>query len=135
MKNSRSVQGSGQFIRQTHLLTYGCSALFIIVAINFISAFVAERPDRQPTLITNSGAVLCRTPFQLRKAIIAADSGDGIRVRQLDCTRPGPGVSAELMPPNMPLNGPWQVKLKYSDGVTRNVWGYADDFQPNRDEP
>lgn len=133
--NTGTLKDSGRLNPQSLALGYGLIALFVIEAIIAMSAFLVQRPDPHATLITNSNAVFCRTPFQLGKAIIAADNGDGTRVRQLDCTRPGSGVRAKIIDPNMPLNGPWQVQLIYKDGSRPIMWGYAQDFQSNSNEP
>jgi hypothetical protein len=42
------------------------------------------------------GGVLCETPFQLRKAITAANRGESQRVWQLGCMRAGDGTKVIL---------------------------------------
>jgi hypothetical protein len=42
---------------------------------------------------TVHGAVLCATPFQLRKAIVAAHRDEAQRVWQLGCMRAGRGIN------------------------------------------
>src|SRR5437660_5713309 len=74
---------------------------------------------------TVHGAVLCATPFQLRKAIVAAHR-DG--VWQLGCMRAGRGMKVILSDALAPPYGPWQVQLMPDDGPSLVMWGYASSF-------
>jgi hypothetical protein len=38
---------------------------------------------------TRADTVVCETPFQIRKAIVATARDDGARIRSLSCSRPG----------------------------------------------
>ena len=40
---------------------------------------------------TRADTVICETPFQIRKALVAMAQDDGARIRSLACTRPGAG--------------------------------------------
>jgi hypothetical protein len=81
------------------------------------------------TIRTVFGAVLCETPFQLRKAIIAARQGDGERVRQLDCIRSGNGIKTIVPDQIAPPFGPWRVRLMPNNAPSLTLWGYASDFE------
>jgi hypothetical protein len=78
---------------------------------------------------TVSGGVLCTTPFQLRKAIIAAHHGDERRVRRLGCMTTSDGVSAILIDESAPFAGPWQVRLMPEGAPAATMWGYASSFK------
>jgi hypothetical protein len=84
---------------------------------------------------TVHGAVLCSTPFQLRKAIVAAHRDEPQRVWQLGCTRTGQGMTAILSDGIMPPYGPWQVQLATDSGPTLTLWGYASSFTVHANEP
>jgi hypothetical protein len=79
------------------------------------------------------GGVLCETPFQLRKAITAANRGESQRVWQLGCTRAGDGTKAILLDQIAPPFGPWQVQLMTNGGLPLPMWGYASSFKFNTD--
>ena len=79
------------------------------------------------------GAVFCETPFQLRKAIIAADEGEGEQVRQLGCIRSGEGIEAIVTDQIALPFGPWQVRLMSNDAPSLILWGYASDFKSIHD--
>jgi hypothetical protein len=63
------------------------------------------------------GGVLCETPFQLRKAITAANRGESQRVWQLGCIRTGDGARVilfdQIAPPlwtmESPIIGRWWI--------------------------
>jgi hypothetical protein len=77
---------------------------------------------------TAHGAVLCATPFQLRKAIVAAHRDEAQLVWQLGCMRAGRGMKAILSDGITPPYGPWQVQLVPDDGPSLVMWGYASSF-------
>ena len=78
---------------------------------------------------TVSGGVLCATPFQLRKAIIAAHLGDEGRMRRLGCMRTRDGVRAIVIDESVPFAGPWQVRLMPDGAPAVTMWGYASSFK------
>ncbi len=84
---------------------------------------------------TVHGAVLCTTPFQLRKAIVAANRDEAQRVWQLGCMRAGRGVKVILSDAIAPPYGPWQVQLVPDDGPNVIMWGYASSFTAYPDKP
>ena len=96
----------------------------LALAIAPLGASAQERVIR-----TVFGAVLCETPFQLRKAIVAAHQGDGEEVRQLDCMRSGEGIQAVVPDQIGPPFGPWQVRLMPEGAPSLVLWGYASDFE------
>jgi hypothetical protein len=77
---------------------------------------------------TVHGAVLCTTPFQLRKATVAAHRDEAQRVWQLGCMRAGREVKVILSDGIAPPYGPWQVQLVPDDGPSLVMWGYASSF-------
>jgi hypothetical protein len=77
---------------------------------------------------TVHGAVLCTTPFQLRKATVAAHRDEAQRVWQLGCMRAGRGMKVILSDALAPPYGPWQVQLMPNDGPNLVMWGYASSF-------
>jgi hypothetical protein len=77
---------------------------------------------------TVHGAVLCATPFQLRKATVAAHHDEAQRVWQLGCVRASRGIKAILSDAIAPPYGPWQVQLVGDDGSSLMMWGYATSF-------
>jgi hypothetical protein len=77
---------------------------------------------------TAHGAVLCATPFQLRKAIVAAHRDEAQRVWQLGCMRAGRGIKVIFSDGIAPPYGPWQVQLVPDDGPSLSMWGYASSF-------
>ena len=84
-----------------------------------------EALREQTQMVTRAGAVVCATPFQLRRAIIAAHLGEGGRVLQLGCMRPRMGTRGVLIFKTMMLNGPWEVELIDESGSRTFVWTYA----------
>ena len=47
---------------------------------------------------TWADTVVCGTPFQIRKAVVAMSHDDGARIRSLSCSRPGPAKGCALFP-------------------------------------
>ena len=80
------------------------------------------------------GGVLCETPFQLRKAITAANRGESQRVWQLGCMRAGDGTKVILFDQIAPPLGPWKVQLTPNGVASVVLWGYSSSFQVNPDE-
>jgi hypothetical protein len=80
------------------------------------------------------GGVLCETPFQLRKAITAANRGESQRVWQLGCMRAGDGTKVILFDQIAPRYGPWKVQLTPDGGSSVVVWGYSSSFKVNSEE-
>jgi hypothetical protein len=78
---------------------------------------------------TVHGSILCATPFQLRKAIVAARRDDGRRIAQLGCVRTGAGVTAVLLAQPVAGFGPWQIRLSAEGMPPLTLWGYASSFQ------
>ncbi len=90
-------------------------------------------------MLTRHGAVFCTTPFQLRKAIVAASRGEGRHIRQLGCTRTGAGtkamVKAMVFAQSAGPFGPWRVQLAPEGAAPLIVWSYASSFdsaEPDR---
>src|SRR5262249_32979680 len=83
---------------------------------------------------TVHGAVLCTTPFQLRKAIVADGRDEVQRVGQWGCMRAGQGMKLILSDGITPPYGPWQVQLVTESGPSLTLWGYASSFTPHPDE-
>jgi hypothetical protein len=80
------------------------------------------------------GGVLCETPFQLRKAITAANRGESQRVWQLGCMRAGDGTKVILFDQIAPPFGPWKVQLTPDGRSSLVLWGYSSSFKINSDE-
>lgn len=80
------------------------------------------------------GGVLCETPFQLRKAITAANRGESQRVWQLGCIRTGDGARVILFDQIAPPFGPWKVQLTADGGSSLVLWGYSPSFKVNPNE-
>lgn len=80
---------------------------------------------------TKANAVLCETPFQIRKAIVAMGQDDGAEIMTLGCTRPGTGRKAHLISTPVPQFGPWLVALVSTEGLTVTMWGYPNQFEPD----
>jgi hypothetical protein len=75
-----------------------------ILRITWMLSLVSGGADTSDLEVyTVSGGVLCETPFQLRKAIIAAHRGDKERVRRLGCMVTAEGVKAVLINQRMPF--------------------------------
>src|SRR5260370_40255458 len=83
---------------------------------------------------TVHGAVLGATPFQLRKAIVAAHRNEAQRVWQLGCIRAGRGVKVILSDAIAPPYGPWQIQFLPDDGPSLVMWGYASSFTADPDK-
>jgi hypothetical protein len=83
---------------------------------------------------TKGDTVVCETPFQIRKAIVAMSHDDGARIRSLSCSRPGSGKRVRVV--SMPATGygPWEIELISEQGAAATMWGYADQFEADRDE-
>jgi hypothetical protein len=103
----------------------------ITIAISLIPAVVESS---ELVLRTAFGGVFCATPFQLRKAIIAANADDGARIRQLGCLRTEGGIKAVWIDQIALPYGPWQVRLLPRYGPPNTVWGYASSFQSDSEE-
>jgi hypothetical protein len=99
-----------------------------------ISLMPAEVECSDLVLRTAFGGVFCATPFQLRKAIIAANADDGARIRQLGCLRTEGGIKAVWIDQIALPYGPWQVRLLPRYGPPTTVWGYASSFQSDSEE-
>ena len=80
------------------------------------------------------GGVFCGTPFQLRKAITAANHGESQRVWQLGCMRAGDGTKVILFDQIGPPFGPWKVQLTPDGGSSVVLWGYSSSFKASPDE-
>jgi hypothetical protein len=80
------------------------------------------------------GGVLCETPFQLRKAITAANRGESQRVWQLGCIRAPDGAKVVLFDQIAPPFGPWKIQLTPDGGSSVVLWGYSSSFKVNSDE-
>lgn len=87
----------------------------------------ANGDDREARTV--AGEVLCATPFQLRKAIIALHSGDEGRIRRLGCMKTSDGMKVVLLDQRVPFAGPWQVLLVPEGGPAFSMWGYAWSFR------
>ena len=83
---------------------------------------------------TVHGAVQSSTPYQLRKALVAAHRDEPQRVWQLGCMRTGQGMTVILSDEITPPYGPWQVQLVTESGPTLTLWGYASSFKVHPDE-
>jgi hypothetical protein len=106
---------------------------FLLVAI-VISLMALGVHGEELEIRTVHGAVLCATPFQLRKAIVAAHRDEAQRVWQLGCMRTGQGMTVNLSGGITPRYGPWQVQLVTDSGPTITLWGYASSFTVDPDE-
>jgi hypothetical protein len=84
-------------------------------------------------LRTVHGGVLCATPFQLRKAVVAARLDDGRRIAQLGCLRTAGGMTAVVLAQPASGFGPWQVRLSVEGMTPLTLWGYASSFQADAD--
>jgi hypothetical protein len=115
-----------------------CLVAVIIVTVIIGAAWFHLRPLRSmdrntSSYSTKADAVLCKTPFQIRKAIVAAGQDDSARIRNLACTRPGAGKRVRLVSIPGTKYGPWQIELISNEGVASRWWGYADQFEPDED--
>ena len=90
--------------------------------------------DVEPSFYrTKAGTVVCETPFQIRKAIVAMAQDDGARIRSLSCTRPGAGKRVRVVSMPATVYGPWEIEL-ISEQTAAPMWGYADQFEPDQDQ-
>ena len=130
MRNANAAGVSGPGLPELAKAAAACSlvGLFLLPFDRLFWSEDIQIPDNQSEFVTTANAVVCRTPFQLRKAIAAAHADDGFRVRDLECKRPGPGIPARVLSQAIPLNGPWQVQLMHKDGLAPVMWGYAQHF-------
>lgn len=83
---------------------------------------------------TKADTVVCGTPFQIRKAIVAMSHDDGARIRSLSCSRPGYGKRVRVISMPATVYGPWEIELISEQGAAATMWGYADQFEADRDE-
>ena len=58
---------------------------------------------------TKADTVVCETPFQIRKAIVAMVQDDGARIRSLACIRPGPARECASFPCPRQSMGPGKL--------------------------
>jgi hypothetical protein len=131
VRNANAAGVSGPGLPELAKAAAACSLVGLFL-LSFGRLFWSEDiqvPDNQSDFVTTANAVVCRAPFQLRKAIVAAHAGDGFRVRELECKRPGAGIPARVLSRTIPLNGPWQIQLMDKDGLTPVMWGYAQHFE------
>ena len=82
---------------------------------------------------TTAHTVVCETPFQIRKAIVAMAQNDGARIRSLACTRPGVGKRVRVVSMPATVYGPWEIHLISEHPLAASMWGYADQFEADRD--
>ena len=84
--------------------------------------------------LTMADTVICETPFQIRKAIVAMAQDDGARIRSLACTRPGAGKRVRVVSMPATIYGPLEIQLISERGAAATMWGYADQFEADRDQ-
>lgn len=82
---------------------------------------------------TRADTVVCETPFQIRKAIVAMAHDDGAHIRSLACTRPGAGKRVRVVSMPATVYGPWEIQL-VSEQAAAPMWGYADQFEAEGDQ-
>jgi len=82
---------------------------------------------------TKADTVVCETPFQIRKAIVAMAQDDGARIRRLACTRPGIGKRVRVVSMPATAYGPWEIELISEQAMAASMWGYADQFEVELD--
>jgi hypothetical protein len=83
---------------------------------------------------TRADTVVCETPFQIRKAIVATARDDGARIRSLSCSRPGVGKRVRVVSMPATVYGPWEIQLISEQRATTPMWSYADQFEADRDQ-
>ncbi len=83
---------------------------------------------------TKVDTVVCETPFQIRKAIVAMAQDDGAYIRSLACTRPGAGKKVRLISMPVTVHGPLELQLVTEQVGTGPMWGYADQFEIDPDQ-
>ncbi|HEY8670038.1 MAG TPA: hypothetical protein VIL63_04290 [Terriglobales bacterium] len=81
---------------------------------------------------TKADTVVCETPFQIRKAIVAMAQDDGARIRSLACTRPGHGKRVRVVSMPATAYGPWEIELISEQPAAASLWGYADEFEADQ---
>jgi hypothetical protein len=126
--NARGVSGRDMSRLVKPAVACTLVGLFLLPCAGSFWSESIQISGNQSNFVTTANAVVCRAPFQLRKAIVAAHGDDGFRVRELECTRPGPGIPTRVLSRPIPLNGPWQVQLINKDGLAPVMWGYAQHF-------
>ena len=82
-----------------------------------------------PFYRTRAYTVLCDTPFQIRKAIVAMAQDDGARIRSLACTRPGAGQRVRVVSMPATVYGPWEIQLISKQAAAAPMRAYADQFE------
>jgi hypothetical protein len=82
---------------------------------------------------TKADTVVCETPFQIRKAIVAMAQADGPRIRSLACRQLRAGKRVRVLCMSATKYGPWEIQLTLEQGVTAPMWGYADQFEADED--
>jgi len=83
---------------------------------------------------TKADTIVCETPFQIRKAIVAMAQDDGARIRSLACTRPGVGKRVRVVSMPATAYGPWEIELISEQPVAASMWSYADQFEADHDQ-
>jgi hypothetical protein len=83
---------------------------------------------------TRADTVVCETPFQIRKAIVAMAQDDGVRIRGLACTRPGAGKRVRVVSMPATVYGPLKIQLISEQGAAATMWGYSDQFEAEQDQ-
>lgn len=81
---------------------------------------------------TKADTVVCETPFQIRKAIVAMVQDDGARIRSLACARPGSGKRVRVVSMPATVYGPWEIQLISEQAVAASMWGYANQFEADQ---
>jgi hypothetical protein len=82
---------------------------------------------------TKADTVVCETPFQIRKAIVAMVRDDGAHIRSLACIRPGAGKRVRVVSMPATVYGPWEIQLISEQAAVAPMWGYADQFEADQD--
>jgi hypothetical protein len=85
------------------------------------------------TYRTKADTVVCGTPFQIRKAIVAMAEDDGARLRSLACSRPGAGKRVRVVSMPVTKYGPWEIQLIAEHDLAAPMWGYADQFEADEE--
>jgi hypothetical protein len=114
------------------MLLPGFCVVVVIIGVVWLHLRPLRSIDRDTSPYnTKADAVLCKTPFQIRKAIVAAGQDDSARIRNLLCTRPGARKRVRLVSIPGTKYGPWQIELISDEGLASRWWGYADQFEPD----
>jgi len=82
---------------------------------------------------TKADTVVCGTPFQIRKAVVAMAEDDGARLRSLACSRPGVGKRVRVVSMPVTKYGPWEIQLIAEQDLAAPMWGYADQFEADEE--